>query len=87
MSKYIAVNSPSSTVRIVIKLHTSTAERVRKIPPRKRSKFIEEAVLKKIADENKEYAWQHMLAVRNSIKIPIAMSEIVEDLRKDRRSH
>jgi len=76
-----------STVRIVIKVKPATADKIRKIPAKKRSRFIEEAVLKKISDEQRKYAFQHMMMVRDRLKVATTSKEIVEWLRKDRRSH
>lgn len=74
-------------VRLVINIQPTTAAEIRKIAAKKRSKFVEEAVLKKIADEQKEYAWQHLFAAREAMKGSMTHAQIVRELRTDRRSH
>ena len=81
------VSVPQKSQRVVLYLSPGLAEFIESFPKRKRSEAVERMLQEYKESEEKKRAYEALTKARERLKGKATAKEIVEWLRKDRRSH
>lgn len=90
MSYNSIVSTKQPTTRLVVSIHYSLAERLKKtIPARKRSEFVEQAIANQLITDEKNVWWQNVQRFRQnySHQTDMVKEDAASWLKKDRQNH